>query len=203
MSVANTLTLSDQANVDSRLDALEDQDVIFGSDLLQLESRVDDVDISMNLVETGQNIKMAQYYKTVSQNAPSGNTAVTWNAHSAWSDMTHITQAGGDSFHVDVSGLYYLEAHTSIDNVGGSWVANKIWLVNITRGSAQSVLVDTRQVQSGTNWGQSVTGIVELQYGDLIHIRISQILVSGTTSIRGQNGFDLNTFFTWRLIKTI
>lgn len=204
MSVANVLTLSDQANVESRLEALEDQDVIFGSDLIQLDGRVVILEASMNLVETGQNIRMGQYYKTTPQSAGTGQTSITWNASTAWSNLTDITQIAIDHFQVNTNGIYQLEAHMTCDASGSAWGAsNKIFVINITRGTGSAVFVDTRFVVSGTNWGQHTTGTYELQIGDIIHIRLSQTLTSGTALIREAQGMDLNTLFTWTLIKTI
>jgi hypothetical protein len=173
---------------------------IISNDITTLFMEINELDTSVNALVP----QMGQYYKTTPQSAPTGNTAITWDAHSSWSDFTGITQAMPDHFQVNVSGLYFLEANMSCDSSGSAWGAsNKIFFINITRGSAQSVFVDTRFVVSGQNWGQFLNGTIDLYPGDLIHIRLSQTLTSGTASIRPASGFDLNTFFTWRLIKPL
>ena len=78
MSVANVLTLSDQANVESRLEALEDQDVIFGSDLLQLTSRVDSIQ------------SCGSYYKSTQQLASTGSTDISFDTVESWTDAGFI-----------------------------------------------------------------------------------------------------------------
>lgn len=186
------------------IDGLTNDGFTYTADLNQLNSRVGILEASMNLVETGQNIRMGQYYKTTPQSAGTGQTSITWDASTAWSNLTDITQIAIDHFQVNTNGIYQLEAHMTCDASGSAWGAsNKIFVINITRGTGSAVFVDTRFVVSGTNWGQHTTGTYELQIGDIIHIRLSQTLTSGTALIREAQGMDLNTLFTWTLIKTI
>lgn len=174
---------------------------IISNDITTLFMEINTLDTSVNLLENPQ---MGQYYKTTNQSAGTGQTSITWDAHSGWSDFTGITQGAPDHFLVNISGLYFLEANMTCDSSGSAWGAsNKIFVINITRGVGNAVFVDTRFVVSGTNWGQFCNGTFDLYPGDIIHVRLSQTLTSGTASIRGASGIDLNTFFTWRLIKTL
>ena len=178
-----------------------DNTAIISNDITTLFFEVNSLDTSVNILA---NPLMGQYYKNTSQAAGTGQTSLTWSNYTSWTDLTAITQGATDHFQVNVSGLYFLEANMSCDSSGSTWGAsNKIFVINITRGTSNAVFVDTRFVVSATNWGQFVNGTYDLYPGDIIHIRLSQTLTSGTSSIRGSSGMDLNTFFTWRLIKTL
>ena len=173
---------------------------IISQDITTLFFEINDLDTSVNALVP----QMGQYYKTSNQAAGTGQTTISWDAHTGWSDFTGITQGSADHFQVNVSGLYFLEANMTCDASASGWGAsNKIFVINITRSGSHAVFVDTRFVVSGTNWGQFVNGSFDLYPGDIIHVRLSQTLTSGTASIRGAVGMDLNTFFTWRLIKTL
>jgi len=173
---------------------------IISNDITTLFMEINELDTSVNALIP----QIGQYYKSTSQPAGTGQTSITWDSYTAWSDLSSITQASSDHFLVNVSGLYFLEANMSCDSSGSGWGAsNKVFFINITRGSGNAIFVDTRFVVSGTNWGQFCNGTFDLYPGDVIHIRLSQTLTSGIASIRGAVGIDLNTFFTWRLIKTL
>lgn len=174
---------------------------IISNDITTLFMEINTLDTSVNLLE---NPKMGQYYKSTSQPAGTGQTNITWDLYTSWSDVSSITQISSDNFLVNVSGLYFLEANMSCDSSGSAWGAsNKIFFINITRGTSNAIFVDTRFVVSATNWGQFCNGTFDLYPGDIIQVRLSQTLTSGTASIRQAIGIDLNTFFTWRLIKTL
>jgi len=198
---AGDLHLADVSNIFfSSGGNYNDNTAIISNDITTLFFEINTLDTSVNALIP----QVGQYYKNASQPAGTGTTSITWSSYTNWSNLNSIVQASPDHFLVNVSGLYFLEANMSCDASGSAWGAsNKIFIINITRGTSNAIFTDTRFVVSSSNWGQFVNGTFDLYPGDIIHIRLNQTLTSGTASIRQAIGMDLNTFFTWRLIKTL
>ena len=150
----------------------------------------------------------AQFYKSASQNAPSGSTEVTFDTAPSWNNingfMTHTN--GTADFVVQQAGLYQLEFAVYMTPNGSTWtVLSKDVAINITRTAIaeQQVLWNRFNTASPLNWGNSVIGTVRLQAGDVIQCVVTQT-VTGTPLILGvQNTFDYNTTFTFTVIEEL
>ena len=155
-----------------------------------------------------QPVYAAQFYKSASQNAPSGATEVTFDTAPSWNNingfMTHTN--GTADFVVQQAGLYQLEFAVYMSANGSTWtLLSKDVAINITRTgiAEQQILWNRFNTASPLNWGNSVIGTVRLQAGDVVQCVVTQT-VTGTPLILGvQNTFDYNTTFTFTVIEEL
>lgn len=150
-------------------------------------------------------VYQASYYKTVAQTLTSGNTDVTFDGVGVWSNTGgYITQISGTKdFTVVQTGLYQLEFNATILANAATWTttSNKSIAFDITKGSESSVVVSSALTASAQNYAQCVSATYYLEAGDVINLRIGNTFAGGPPSLLAINGFDLNTFFTWRFIS--
>lgn len=150
---------------------------------------------------------IAQYYKSVAQNAPTGVTDVTYDLTQTWNNTGgYITHTNGTTdFVVTREGIYQLEFSLATLSNGGSWSQlGKSATIFITRGGAgtQTILTNTFNISSATNYGSQVVGTVYLLVGDVIKCSSGGYVTGGPVLITGiLNTFDYNTTFTWRLLN--
>lgn len=154
-------------------------------------------------------VYVAQYYRSSTQQFPTGNTDVVFDESQTWNVVgDHIAHSSGSSeFTVLIAGVYQLEFAVTVLANSQTWTAlTKDVSIDITRSptAEQSILFNRFSSASGLNWANSVVGTTFLSVGDAINCRVSQTLTSGGNCIiQGlQNTFDYNTTFTWRLIKS-
>jgi len=168
------------------------------------------------LVPSGSEVYQATYYKTTVQNLTSGNTDITFDGVGAWSNPNgYITHTNGTKdFTVVQTGLYQLEFNVFVLVNNGAWTntplssANKTCNIDITRPSITEVgIISSTSLQGSQNYGQSVSGSFYLIAGDILNMRIGCGFTGGTPTPPQANcllnTFDLNTFFTWTLIKAL
>ena len=151
---------------------------------------------------------IAQYYKTTSQNAPTGVVEVTFDGTADWNNTNgYITHTNGTiGFTCQQTGVYQLEFATTVSANGSTWTNQlKTVAIHITRiGVAeQTILINRFDITSPNNWGNSVVGTVKLEAGDVIHCVVNHT-ISGTALILGVSGvFDYNTTFTVTVIEEL
>lgn len=150
----------------------------------------------------------AQYYKSASQNAPSGATEVTFDVGQYWNNTAgYITHTNGTAdFVCQQAGVYQLEFAVTISANGSTWsnLIKDIY-ISVTRiGVAeQIVLLNRFNITSPNNWANSVVGTIPLEAGDIIQCVVGET-VTGTPLILGLlNTFDYNTTFTFTFIKQL
>lgn len=175
---------------------------IISQDITTLFFEINDLDASVNLLE---NPKMGQFYKTAGQSFPTGSLHITWDAHKDWTDFSAIFQRDASNFEVNISGVYYLDFNVSVNPTGATWTnESKIATIDLRRGASELAITALYGFQvSGTFYALSTNCIYELFPGDVINCRTVSSH-SGTMNIASiGSGYDLNTYFTWRLIKTL
>ena len=161
-----------------------------------------------SLTTPTQPVYKGQYYKTATQNAPSGTTDVTFNGTASWNNTNgYIAHTDGTAdFTVQQAGLYQLEFALYMTANGSTWtVLSKDVAINITRSpiAEQQILWNRFSTASPLTWGNSVVGTIRLQAGDVINCAVTQT-VTGTPLIQGlQNTFDYNTTFTFTVIEEL
>jgi len=148
---------------------------------------------------------MGQFYKTASQNFSSGNLHITYDAHKDWTDFSAISQRDASNFEVNISGVYYLDFNVSVNPGGATWTnSSKTAMIDLNRGGTELAITAQYGFQnSGVFYALSTNCIYELFPGDIVNTRTVSSH-TGTMNIANiASGFDLNTYFTWRLIKTL
>jgi hypothetical protein len=150
-------------------------------------------------------VYQASYYKTVAQTLTSGNTDITFDGVGVWSNTGgYITQISGTKdFTVVQTGIYQLEFNATILANGATWLttSNKSVAIDVTKGSELAVIINSALQASGLNYAQCLSATYYLEAGDVINLRIGNTFTGGPATTIGINGFDLNTFFTWRFIS--
>lgn len=156
-----------------------------------------------------QEIASGQWYKIATQTASSGDTSVTFSNATSWSDTSTISKLNTTTFQVNKKGLYQLEFNVSNNANTGTWtntLKNTTILITRPPTAQSSVLVQSTSVLTGISYNGSVTGTIALEVGDTIICRVTQTLTAGQTQIGAQSGaspIDLNTSFTWMLLKEL
>jgi hypothetical protein len=162
--------------------------------------------MSGNFVVPVNNLYIAQYYKSASQNLTSGATDILFDLTQTWNNtggyITHTI--GSKDFTVVQSGLYQLEWNASIlGSASASSFLLKQLSIDITRPPLAEIVTITQNasIPSASNYGQSVSATFYLVTGDVINCRVVNSF-TGTASVLGfTNTFDLNTWFTWKYIQ--
>jgi len=155
-----------------------------------------------------QPVYIGQYYKTTTQNAPTGSTDVTFDGTASWNNANgYITHTNGTAdFTCQQAGVYQLELNLYMSANGSTWTTlAKDVAINITRiGVAEQQILRNRfSVQTSVDWSNSLVGTVKLEAGDVIQNVVTQT-VTGTPLIQGlQNTFDYNTTFTFKVIEEL
>lgn len=151
-----------------------------------------------------------QFYKSVGQTlSSSGNTYITFDTAQSWNGQA-ITSNSSSNFLVNQNGIYRLEFHTTITANTGTWTnLLKGTIIDVTRGGVgplAEIPVQT-SIPSAQSYGSLAIGTIALSNGDLISCRVNQTLASGATICSGvspgSSNFDLNTSFTWNMIRSL
>lgn len=148
----------------------------------------------------------ATYAKSVAQTMTSGANDVTFDLTQAYNnDAGYITHTPGTAdFTVTQDGVYQLEFNVAIVANGATWGtgSNKTINIDITRSpSAETAIISSACLTaSANNYSQCVSATYALEAGDVINLRVFNTFATAVPNIQGFSGFDLNTFFTWRLI---
>lgn len=176
-------------------------------DVVQLQVDVGGLQLTTSQLATDvANLQLGapigMYYKTASQPAPSGATTLTWDTFKSWSDVSVITLSGNTDFVVNQGGVYQLEANLLVDASGSSGTSNKVSSIHLIRGSDLAVIADQRQISSGSTCAVCLSAPFELDPGDILNIRFTHT-ITGVASIRASSGFDLNNWFSFRLLKLL
>ena len=151
---------------------------------------------------------IGQYYKTTTQNAPTGTTEVTFDAEVNWNNTNgYITHTNGTAdFSCQQAGVYQLELNLFMSANGSTWTTlAKDVAINITRIAIaeQQILRNRFSVATSIDWSNTLVGTVELQAGDIVQCVVTQT-VTGTPRIQGLlNTFDYNTTFTFTYVKQL
>lgn len=149
-------------------------------------------------------VYQATYYKSVAQTLISGNTDLTFDGTGAWNNTGgYVTQTSPTAFTIVQTGLYQLEFNATVLANAATWTttSNKSVGIDITKGSELSVIINTCLQASAQNYAQSVNATYYLEAGDVINLRVGNTFSGGPPTVVAINGFDLNTFFTWRFIS--
>ena len=153
---------------------------------------------------------VAQYYKTATQNFPTGLTDVTWQSAQPWTNTGgYITQTNTSTFTVQRPGVYQFEFAVAISANAQTWTTtpSKDIRINVIRppGAAQAFFFNRITPQNPLDWANSVIGTGALTTGDQIVCNLGQTLTTaGSCLIQSlSNVFDTNTAFTWTLIKPL
>lgn len=150
----------------------------------------------------------ATYYKSENQTLTNGSTDITFDQYASWNNenglITH--SSGSANFVVVQGGLYQLEFNLSVNANGATWNVNtnKVVSIDITRSpnSEQVVIAQTSVVAASQNFTQNVVSTFNLVAGDVINLRHFGNFATATPFVQGvQNTFDLNTWFSWRLLN--
>lgn len=165
-----------------------------------------------------ENPPCGQWHKSSNQNINSVGTptftTITWNSRSSWTDLATISHngAGSPNFTVNVRGVYRVNLQVLFNNLSTGVFADKTIRVvmNVLRGGNTNTIS-----QSNFDFDDSIpntagvsTGVLfQLNVGDVISFQSIQSLSSGSFNIQGQtappNDWDLNTFWSWELVKLI
>jgi|GEM_PF-5317708 len=153
------------------------------------------------------NPPMATYYKTTNQDFPSAViTNITFENLTSWSNTTLISQDSSSSFLVNQSGIYQLEFNCRTQPNGQTWTNfQKPMNISVVRNGlpSTSLLTIHGYANSGSTYALSLCGTMELLENDIIRCNMYSVH-TGNLLIEPQNPtypYDLNTFFTWRLVS--
>ncbi|NBW78242.1 MAG: hypothetical protein EBR27_04405 [Betaproteobacteria bacterium] len=164
------------------------------------------------------NTRTATYYKTSNQTInQTGNpsfVSISWNASTTASDTATISQTAPNSnlFNVNVKGLYLINIGIQYNNVAIAVLPDKTLRINmnVIRGAGNSIMIqNTYDFPDNvpTNPAQSITGIVQLNVGDQLFFQSVQYLNNGSFTLQSQavapNDYDLNTYWTWVMLKPL
>ena len=111
------------------------------------------------------------------------------------------------TFVANVSGLFQMEAHVSVNPNGATWTnLQKQIYFQITRGATSNIAtcVQSTQVSSGGFYTIALVATFPIQQGDQIQVVHSQSGVTGNPLARGlESGFDLNTWVSFTFVKNV
>ena len=150
--------------------------------------------------------QIAQFYKTANQSAGSGQTYVTWDSNTSWSDTGFFSWTPGSSnVTITRNGIYQIDLSVLNQFNGAAWSSVirglNLW---ITRPpfAAQQSLNDNASIPSGATYNQTTVGTLQLLSNDVLQMSVGQTLTSGSTLITGQGtGPDLNTTLTLTFLR--
>ena len=93
----------------------------------------------------------------------------------------------------------------NVVNDTATWTAQRSGNINLNRGGSTAILQQTVSPPSGFGYTIQVVGTFQLEIGDVINcIHGGTNTNSGVVNIQPKVGsFDLNTSFTWTLVKVL
>lgn len=158
-------------------------------------------------VQTIQNPPLGTYIKTSNQNFPSGTLIPTFDTYTPYSNLSLITQTSPTEFTINDRGLYYLEVQFNLILNGATWGNNfKTVDFNLNRGGSNQQISYTINFFPTNPYKLTGNIIYHFEIGDIISFSIFSAH-TGTPQITGTDtaptDWNLNTFFTWRLISKI
>jgi hypothetical protein len=184
-----------------------------------IASSAADITSLQNDVSALQSPPCGQWYKTSNQTvntvgAPS-NVPITWSASTNWTDTSIISHnaANGPNFTVNKNGIYRLDLQVLYNNISSATFTDRTLLLrlNLTRGGHTSQISQTNfdvDNNNPTNVGVSTGLMFELKEEDVISFHTLQYISAGSFVIVAKSSsppddFDLNTFWSWQLIRSL
>lgn len=172
-----------------------------------------------NDVSALQSPPCGQWYKTSNQTintvgAPS-TVPITWSSSSNWTDTSIISHnsPNGSNFTVNKNGIYRLDLQVLYNNISSATFTDRSLLLrlNLTRGGHTSQISQTNfdvDNNNPTNVGVTTGLMFELQEDDVISFVTLQYISAGSFTLVAKSSsppddFDLNTFWTWQLIRSL
>lgn len=165
-----------------------------------------------------ENRPCGQWHKSSNQTINTFGTPstvpITWNSSSAWTDTALISHngAGNANFTVNTRGIYRIDLQLTYLNFSTATFTDRSIrpYITLTRGGT-SQIISQSQLDSADNTPNTVgvsTGILfELKVGDVLFFQTSQYLSLGSFILQGQtsapNDWDLNTFWSWELVRSL
>ena len=161
---------------------------------------------------------IGQWYRTTNQsiNTVGGLTTATihWTDKTAWTDTSAISQdaPSGSAFTVNKRGVYRLNLQIHYNNLSSATFSDRTfraYIVLVRKGTSAVISQANVELTDATpnNAGVSTGVLFELQVGDQLIFQTNQSLSTGSFVVAGQasgtSSFDLNTTWTWELVKTI
>jgi len=162
---------------------------------------------TITIANTGgtSTVYQATYSKSANQNLTSGPTDMTFNQTGSWNNTGgYITHTSGSTdFTVVQAGLYKLDFNATMVGTSGNWTdLLKQISIDVTRSPNPEAIIiaQNASIPTARNYGQSLSGSLYLEAGDVINCRINNVF-TGTVTALGSASGDLNTFFSWTYIS--
>lgn len=152
--------------------------------------------------------------QTINTTGNPSAVSVSWSAYSDWTDTSTISQnvSPGANFTVNQNGIYQLNFQVQYSNLTAATFSDRTLRcgVGVTRGGGNATVIQTNYDFNDnvpSNPAQQCSGLVELKNGDQLYLQVSQYLSSGSFALQGPsaapNDYDLNTFWSWNLVKPL
>lgn len=185
----------------------------------EVDGNTQDISTLQGEVSALQSSPCGQWYKTSNQTintigAPS-TVPITWSSSSNWTDTSIISHnsPNGSNFTVNTTGIYRLDLQVLYNNINTATFTDRSILLRImlTRGIHTSPISQTNfdiDNNNPTNVGISTGLMFELQEDDVISFVTLQYISAGSFNLVAKSSsppddFDLNTFWTWQLVRTL
>ncbi len=140
------------------------------------------------------------------QNLTSGETIIDFQTEAPWNSAGYVSRIAVGQYSIAQRGVYQLEANLLIQPNGSTNPTDllrgvQIW---INRGGINyKVLENNSNLLSGAVYSQQVVGTVGLEENDILFIQCLNTFTGGPAQVDISTLLiDLNSFFTWSLIKT-
>jgi|688.fasta_scaffold567503_2 hypothetical protein len=174
---------------------------IISNDITTLFFEQNTADTSINILE---NPVIGQYYNSTNQFI-NQNGFINFDSSEDWTYGNAFTLSGSTDFVCNISGIYNLDCATTIDSSGSTWTngTRRTLGIQINRGgSGLTTFLSDAYPLSSITYSINTLGTIKLFPGDIVKFQITGALLTGTgVQVRGNNSFDRNTYFNWRLIK--
>jgi hypothetical protein len=139
------------------------------------------------------------------QSLTSGETVIDFQLSAPWNSPGYISRTATGQYTVAVQGVYQLEANLVVQPNGSTnpdlLRGVQIWVDRA--GNNVQVLAHNGNLPSGLPYTQQCVGTVGLQVGDIVSVRCLNTFTAGPPFVDSFSTLlDLNSFFTWALVKT-
>jgi hypothetical protein len=185
------------------------------SNVITLNSSEDRLEVLNNALDTNtiaytSDTGVGQFYLSTFLFLSSGSTEIPFTVAKSWNDSFISFTPGDKNFVVQQDGVYDLMFNAAVNNVNtSSATTTRTLTIDITRpGNPEylGVLANSSYLPSNIIYNQTCDGIVELLSNDIINCRVvNTFTASPSTSfvVAEANEVDLNTWFTYNLIKKL
>ena len=138
------------------------------------------------------------------QQLTSGTTTVAFQVLAPW-QLSGYLDVSGSGFECKIRGVYQLEANVVVQPNGSVWT-NLLKGVQISvnrAGNNQVCLANNGNISSGLPYTMQCVGTIALEVGDHVTVQVFNQFTAGPPVIDVfSTTYDLNSFFTWSLVKT-